>query len=88
MAMNKFYIINGKSYLDTFLLREYLGLKKYELQVLMESFQFPEKEVVSLQNKKLYSLKVLNEFIETLIKRNERQINGLTEQLQKENENI
>jgi len=64
-GIQTYYVINGKKYLDT--------LKKFELQHLMNTFQFPEEEVINVQNKKLYSLNVLRAFIEKIISKNERQ---------------
>ena len=70
--MEIYYLINGEKYMDTFLLRDKLELNKSELQHLMRNFNFPENEILKLQNKKLYSVKGLNEYIEMLIKNNER----------------
>ena len=70
--MEIYYLINGEKYMDTYLLRNKLELNKSELQHLMRNFTFPENEVLKLQNKKLYSVKGLNEYIEMLIKNNER----------------
>ena len=73
--MKIYYEINGKRYFDNFLIRENLGLNKSEIQHLMKKYHFPEKEVIKLQNKKLYSLIGLNDYIETLINGNEGSIN-------------
>jgi len=70
--MEIYYLINEKKYFDNFLIRENLGLNKSEIQHLMKRYHFPEKEVIKLQNKKLYSLTGLNEYIERLLDGNER----------------
>ena len=70
--MEIYYLINEKKYFDNFLIRENLGLNKSEIQHLMKRYNFPEKEVIKLQNKKLYSLTGLNEYIERLLDGNER----------------
>jgi len=72
-GIQTYYVINGKKYLDTYQFRLILDLKKFELQHLMNTFQFPEEEVINVQNKKLYSLNVLRAFIEKIISKNERQ---------------
>ena len=73
--MEIYYEIDGKKYFDNFLIRQNLGLNKSEIQHLMRSYHFPEKEVIKLQNKKLYSLTGLNNYIETIINENEGPIN-------------
>ena len=67
-----YYLINGERFLDNYLLREQLQMKKGDLQHLMETYTFPESEVVIIQNKKLYSMNILTQFVENLIERNER----------------
>jgi len=69
--MEIFYEINGKKYLDSYLLRQKLDINKSEMQVILNTYNFPENEVVKLQNRKLYSMNILNQFIETLLE-NER----------------
>ena len=69
--MEIYYEINGKKYFDNFLIRQNLGLNKSEIQHLMRNYHFPEKEIIKLQNKKLYSLTGLNNYIETIINENE-----------------
>jgi len=69
--MEIYYLINGKKYLDTHLLREKLDISKWELQVIMDTYQFPESEIVMIQNRKLYSVRVLEEFVKKLLKANE-----------------
>lgn len=69
--MDIYYLINDKKYMDTYLLREKLELNKSQLQQVMKVYQFPQSEVVNIQNKKLYSLNGLNEFIEMILESNE-----------------
>ena len=75
--MEIYYEINGKKYLDSYLLRQKLDINKSEMQVILNTYNFPENEVVKLQNRKLYSITILNQFIEKLIE-NERQIITIT----------
>lgn len=53
--------------MDTFLLREKLELNKSELQHLMKRHHFPESEIITIQNKKLYSVNGLSEYIENIL---------------------
>lgn len=69
---NIYYLINGERYLDNYLFREQLQIKKADLQHLMNTYTFPESEVLTIQNKKLYSVNILTQFVENLIERNER----------------
>ena len=70
------YLIDGREYLDAYLIRERLGIKKFELQHILNTYHFPESQVVSFQNKKLFSLEAMTDFIEMILEKNERQING------------
>lgn len=70
--MEIYYLINGIKYMDTYLLKEKLELNKSELQSIMNRHPFPENEIIKLQNKKLYSLNGLNDYIEKLVNENER----------------
>jgi len=65
--MDIYYLINGKKYMDTFLLREKLELNKSELQHLMKRHHFPESEIINIQNKKLYSVNGLSQYIERIL---------------------
>ena len=67
--MKIYYIINGEKFLDNYQLREQLQLNKSEIQKLMETYHFPENEVVKIQNKRLFSLNGLNEYIEMLLEK-------------------
>ena len=67
--MEIYYLINDKKYLDNYQLREQLQLNKSEIQKLMETYHFPENEVVKIQNKRLFSLNGLNEYIEMLLEK-------------------
>lgn len=67
-----YYLIDGERYLDNYLFREQLQIKKADLQHLMNTYTFPESEVITIQNKKLYSMTILTQFVEKLIERNER----------------
>jgi hypothetical protein len=69
--MEIYYLIDGEKYMDTFLLRDKLELSKSELQHLMTKHNFPEKDVIKIQNKKLYSVNGLNGYIQMLINGNE-----------------
>lgn len=69
--MRKYYVIDDKKYLDTYFLRDALSLNKSELQQIMVTFHFPDKETVEIQNRKLYSVNIINMFLETLIKKYE-----------------
>jgi len=69
--MEIYYEINGKKYLDNYLLRQKLDLNKSEMQVVLKTYDFPENEVIRLQNRKLYSMSILNELVEKLLE-NER----------------
>ncbi len=69
------YLIDGKKYIDSYLIRERLGIKKFELQHILNTYHFPESEVVNFQNKKLFSLDAMTEFIKMILEKNERQIN-------------
>jgi len=68
--MDIYYLIDEKKYLDNFQLRERLNMNKSEIQKLFETYQFPNDEIVRIQNKKLYSLNGLNEYIEMLLEGN------------------
>jgi len=68
--MKIYYTINGKLYLDNFLLRKNLGLTKNEIQKLMNTYHFPEDETFTIQNKKLYSLNGMNDYLENILKLN------------------
>lgn len=65
------YLINGKKYLDNYLLREQLQLNKSELQKLLDNYPLPKDEIVTIQNKKLFSLSSIKSLIETLLEKNE-----------------
>ena len=69
--MEIYYEVNGKKYLDNYLLRQKLDLNKSEMQVILKTYNFPEKEVIKLQNRNLYSISILNQLVEKLLK-NER----------------
>jgi hypothetical protein len=74
--MDIYYEINGKRYMDNYIIRQRFKMNKWELQQLMNTYPFPDKEVMKIQNKNLYSLKGLQDYIETILENNERQING------------
>jgi hypothetical protein len=67
--MDIFYLINGKKYLDNYQLRQRLQLNKSEIQKIMDCYPFPGNEVVKIQNKKLYSLNGLNEYLEMILEK-------------------
>ena len=68
--MEIYYLINNRKFLDNYLIRKSLDISKSDLQQLMKSYKFPENEIIILQNKKLYSKDILNDFIENLIENN------------------
>lgn len=68
--MEIYYLINNRKFLDNYLIRKTLDISKSDLQQLMKTFKFPENEIMILQNKKLYSKDILNDFIENLIENN------------------
>ena len=70
--MEAYYIIKGKKYLDNYLLREHLQLNRSELQKLLVAYPLSHNEIITLQNKKLYSLSGLCSLIETLLKKNDQ----------------
>jgi len=65
------YLINGKKYLDNYLLREQLQLNKSEIQKLLDTYPLPKDEIINIQNKKLFSLSSIKSLIETLLEKNE-----------------
>jgi len=69
--MEIYYEVNGKKYLDNYLLRQKLDLNKSEMQAILNTYNFPENEVIRLQNRNLYSMSILNQLVEKLLK-NER----------------
>ena len=69
------YLIDGKKYLDNYLLREQLQLNKSELQKLLDTYPLPKDEIVTIQNKKLFSLSGIKSLIETLLEKNEQETN-------------
>jgi hypothetical protein len=68
--MKIYYTINDKLFMDNYLLRENLGLSKSELQQLMNTYHFPEDEIFTIQNKKLYSLDGMNNYLEMILEIN------------------
>lgn len=69
--MEIIYLIDGKKFLDNYQIREYLKINKSELQHLFNKYEFPTNETLTIQNKKLYSLKGLCYYIENILKTNE-----------------
>lgn len=69
------YLIDGKKYLDNYLLREQLQLNKSELQKLLDTYPLPKDEIVTIQNKKLFSLSGIKSLVETLLEKNEQETN-------------
>jgi hypothetical protein len=66
------YLINGKKYLDNYLLREQLKLNRSEIQKLLIAHPFPKDEIINIQNKKLYALSAIHSFIKTLLEENDQ----------------
>ncbi|WP_295720495.1 hypothetical protein [Mucilaginibacter sp.] len=69
------YLIDGKKYLDNYLLRKELQLNKSEIQKLLETYPLPKDEIVTIQNKRLFSLSGIKSLIETLLEKNEQETN-------------
>jgi hypothetical protein len=69
------YLIDGKKYLDNYLLREQLQLNKSEIQKLLDTYPLPKDEIVTIQNKRLFSLSGIKSLIETLLEKNEQETN-------------
>jgi hypothetical protein len=65
--MQVFYTINNKEYWDKFLIRENLGISKSELQSLENFLAFPQNEIIFFQNRKLYSLDGISNYLKTLL---------------------
>ena len=70
--MEIYYLINGKKYLDNYLLREQLQLNKSEIQKLLDTYPLSKDEIVTIQNKRLFSLSGIKSLIETLLEKNEQ----------------
>ena len=64
--------INGEKYMDTFLLRTMLELTKSQLQHLLNTYNFPDDKIIKLQNRKLYKLSEVNEYLKMVIMNNEQ----------------
>jgi hypothetical protein len=67
IMINRYYVIEDKKYLDAYLLRETFQLSKSSLQHLMTLHSFQDGEVISFQNKKLYSVEALRGFIKNVV---------------------
>lgn len=73
--MEIYYLINGKKYLDNYLLRQRLQLNRSEIQKLLDNYPLPKDEIVNIQNKKLFSLSGIHSLIETLLEKNGQESN-------------
>lgn len=73
--MEVYYLINGKKYLDNYLLRGQLQLNKSQLQKLLDAYPLPKDAIVNIQNKKLFPLSSIKLLIETLLEMNEQETN-------------
>ncbi|MBB3056817.1 hypothetical protein [Mucilaginibacter gotjawali] len=69
--MEIYYLIDGKKYLDGYLLREHLQLNRSEIQKLLDAYPLPKDEIVNVQNKKLFPLSTIKSLIESLLKEHE-----------------
>ena len=67
-----YYTVNSKEYWDNFLIRENLGISKSELQSLENFLAFPQNEIMFFQNRKLYSLDGINNYLKTLLEIEEK----------------
>lgn len=70
--MEVFYTINNKEYWDNYLIRENLGISKSGLQSLEKFLAFPQNEITYFQNRKLYSLYGINNYLKTLLEIEEK----------------
>ena len=70
--MELYYVVNGKKYLDNYLIREKLNVSKSLLQHLINHYPFNDCDMVVIQNRKLYSIDSLKLFVENLLEENER----------------
>ena len=62
------YVVNGKDYLDTRMVRNELKITKSQFQYMEKNNPFPESEILLYQNKKLYSIEGLKTYLEKLMK--------------------
>ena len=70
--MEVYYLVDGERYIDTHILRDKLDINRSELQYLMKNIKFPQSEIIKHQNRNLYSEKGLRNYIEMILKNNER----------------
>ena len=66
------YVINGKEYLDTTMLRNELKLTKSQFQYLERTYPFPIEETLAYQNKKLYSIEGITSYLEKVLEIEEK----------------
>ncbi len=69
--MKAYYLIDDQKYLDSFMLRERLGVSKDEIRGLLKSYN--SAEVRSFQNKKLYPVIGLVEYAKQQIVKYEQE---------------
>ena len=67
--MTIYYLVNNKKYFDNYMLREKLQLSKSTLQCLMKDHSFMENQIIKVQNKKLYSVDGVTDFLKQITER-------------------
>jgi hypothetical protein len=67
--MTIYYLVNNKKYFDNYMLREKLQLSKSTLQCLMKDYSFRENQIIKVQNKKLYSVDGVTDFLKKITER-------------------
>lgn len=66
-----YYLIGDKKYLDNFMIRERLNISKSLFQQLACKYIIEEREVIKIQNRKLYSLYSIVKFLKKVVNENE-----------------
>lgn len=66
-----YYLIEEKKYLDNFMIRERLKISKSLFQQLTCKYKIEERDVIKIQNRKLYSLYSIVKFLKKVVNENE-----------------
>jgi len=69
--MEILYLVKGNVYIDTYSIKEKLGLNTSELQHLLKRYKFPESEIVRFKNVNLYPVDKFKSYLMELIAANE-----------------
>lgn len=69
-----YYLIDGKKYLDNYMIRERLNISKSLFQQITKKYEAKERGIIKIQNKTLYSTSCLVEILKILISENDKQI--------------